>query len=552
MTLLHWSQQLSDDFLVNWTNRGLLRRATKQSQDVDISEWDITPSHLNGVIDQHQLTLSEKSVDALTCSCGAINTCFHKVAFFIALRQCESQATPETTTEVTSSLAPFSLNEWFIQHCDDLAPIMGKSTVTKAIQHWRKGITLDVETHDEHAIVQCHFASSKSFRLYFPRASQWELATCSCKQHPCVHQAAALIALSIQGNSLAMDEAIFIEQISDKQRAQLQQLEQWLEETLSVGVQNIVPAQLAQAHTLVLELNQVDLPSLSAQLNSVLNTIEYLVANYIDVDYATVIPQITALSLQLHALQQTPLPCPLYLLAGEHKRRYHPVSYHNLMGISVEFWRTDKGAQGYRFYLYDHVQHQWTTITDGRKAQRNQGWNSQLAFAHTRCDLKALPSLALMSFSAQSKITHHNELSIKDTKITSSPTDIEWETLFDHPELQVRAQWQRMQTRRLSNRFASNTDQLGWLCCEQAYQTQHMPYCHYQEAEIVTTCDTRVKVRIPPNIDLSMSNEHQQLLFGRWNCNAKQSYFEVLAMFTKIPLSDEKFGLVQIKTKDKN
>ncbi|MGI2897338.1 hypothetical protein, partial [Vibrio alginolyticus] len=116
------------------------------------------------------------------------------------------------------------------------------------------------------------------------------------KQHPCVHQAAALIALSIQGNTLAMDEAIFIEQISDKQRAQLQQLEQWLEETLSVGVQNIVPAQLAQAHTLVLELNQVDLPSLSAQLNSVLNTIEYLVANYIDVDYATVIPQITALS----------------------------------------------------------------------------------------------------------------------------------------------------------------------------------------------------------------------------------------------------------------
>ena len=56
MTLLHWSQQLSDDFLVNWTNRGLLRRATKQSQDVDVSEWDITPSHLNGVIDQHKLT----------------------------------------------------------------------------------------------------------------------------------------------------------------------------------------------------------------------------------------------------------------------------------------------------------------------------------------------------------------------------------------------------------------------------------------------------------------------------------------------------------------
>jgi hypothetical protein len=61
-----------------------------------------------------------------------------------------------------------------------------------------------------------------------------------------------------------------------------------------------------------------------------------------------------------------------------------------------------------------------------------------------------------------------------------------------------------------------------------------------------------VTVRIPKNIDLSIIKEHQQLLFGRWNSNTKQRYFDVLAMFTKTPLPDDKYGLTQRKPKDVN
>ena len=82
----HWLRSLSDDYLLAWSNRGLMRRAGKLVEALDPGAVALEDDSARGTIEGHRQTLEGVGFDHARCSCPATGQCHHLVAFLVALR----------------------------------------------------------------------------------------------------------------------------------------------------------------------------------------------------------------------------------------------------------------------------------------------------------------------------------------------------------------------------------------------------------------------------------------------------------------------------------
>jgi len=582
MPLLSWAQQLTDDYLISWTNRGLLRRAKRFSEQADTTQWQITNEQITGSIVEKQLCLSQANLNGLSCSCGDLEPCSHKLAFLIALRNASAfpVATQVTTQEVTQEVKPaettpqttaapdpvtsFIINNWLITDPQSLtntlktsAAAFSASTVKRAIKDWHQGAQVELKTHTKHGQVTCTLRNSKVFTIHLPAIASWQQAICSCKATCCVHQALAIIGLSVKAGKLSLATEQLAEKLQPNQTEQIAALQFWLNQLIAHGLKNLLPSQLAQGQALITELNQADLPNLAARLSNMLGTLANIMRHCIDINTAHVLTELTYLSLYLRSLQQPVLPQAGYKLTGEHKRRYLPIQCQSLMAVMVEHWQALNGAIGYRYYLYDLQQGDWYCFADGRRPNMDRQWASTYAFDNQKCDQHYLSDLQFKSFDLVSKVSRDRTLLCNSSQLLNAPEPVHWQQLWSNPQLSVNTQWQRLSQRTLQPDFSTTMGTLGWIKTTEQYHLKWQAYRAYGETTVTSDCGQQIVIRqfvkgevarkeankqqssngLSAN-SLASANQQQKLLFGRWFYDANERHFEVLQVLTEQDFSD--------------
>jgi len=523
MSLLDWVQQLSDDYLISWTNRGLFRRAKRQCEHVKSEHWQISNDKIMGTISDYSLTLSGARIADLDCSCGVLEPCSHKLTFLIALRGETSQAM--TTVQ-------FNLDHWLVSNIQSLSPAFSASLVKGAIKSWHQGANVSLTAKLDHGQVVCTLKNGKCFSVYLPATAGWEQALCSCKETHCIHLALAIIGLSVRADRLKMNTAQFAEKIAPSQLEQIVILDSWLDQIIAHGLNNLMPAQLSHGLGLVTELNQADLPNLASRLGRFLAVLSNVMRHCIDVNTNELIAELTYLSLTTHSLQQSVLPQPGYQLTGEHKRRYVAQRLSGLMPVMVEHWQASSGAMGYRNYVFDLELGDWYCFSDGRRVDTERQWSSKNAYHNQQCGQYYLNDLLLSQIDLETKVSSDHTLQCRVSTLVAAPQPVNWQLIWNNPLLAIDMQWQRFVQQSLQVGSNKVMDTLGWLKTLDSYQLRWQPHRHYGEATLMSECGQPIKIRDDNKRVLKeWTNQQPTLLFGRWYYDANERYFEVLKVF---------------------
>ncbi|ELR66894.1 hypothetical protein C942_04593 [Photobacterium marinum] len=527
MTLLAWTQQITDEFLLTWTNRGLLRRAKKQAANADITQWQIEENTISGHIDSFQVTLATPELTALQCDCGALEPCSHKIAFILAL-----QSLP--ASQPAASPVAFELAPWLVENYAELEAIFGKTKSQKALTSWHKGAPIKLSTHPDHALIDCQIGK-KTYQVYLPAQVDWSRLVCSCQETRCQHQALAIIGLSVQESRFTLPSEQQQTQLKEPQQEKIKEVEHWLNQILGYGLKNVLPIQLTQGESFVTELGQHDLPKIATLLGKLLRTLDGVTKRHLTATADIALEQIGQLLLYLRAIQAAPSQLPLYQLAGRHKRQYTPVTLQDVMAVSAEYWHSEDDARGYRFYLYERQAARWYCISEGRKAHMDRSWDHRAALKGQRIitadnQTVSLPELALQSVDFKGQVSDNQSLKID--RLLSTPQTISWDNLVNDPSLSVHAQWQRLGNQYSQPFFDPLTDALGWVITDSDMMVAWHSHQAYGSCTVETLCGQTLAITLGAHCQRKAGYKGPKLLFGRWAPSVSAVGFHVLDIFT--------------------
>ena len=99
-----WIVGLSDDYIIQWANKGLLRRGRKLADKSPREAFDLS-GPLTSSLEGHRQKIGGVGFQSIECSCPATGPCHHLVAALLIFRQILSQK-----TETAVSTAPCAGN----------------------------------------------------------------------------------------------------------------------------------------------------------------------------------------------------------------------------------------------------------------------------------------------------------------------------------------------------------------------------------------------------------------------------------------------------------
>ncbi len=381
-----WLRTLDDDAIVDWANKGLLRRGTKALAAADPGSWTLTPERAEARIEAHTQTLDGAGFAALHCDCPAFGPCHHLCAFLLGLRTRVADAAEAGGTGAASTEA----TPWLEGAADSVANAFGAPAVRKALHWLAQGFEAALRESDGALIAELSDPDEVTVRL--PRAGGLAAASCSCKAATCAHRAlAALQARRAAGVATPpLPETV----LDDTALACLSQARQWLTALTLQGTTGIGPAFLDQGETLATELRQADLPRPGALLAT-------LTVNLRDDRLGRggaaerIGDNLAALWMCVRGLGQHPLPRPFHELAGVHRQTYRRQGDLVLYGIAAEVWHTRNGQRGFSLHFQDALSGRYLRWSESRRHGFDPDWVPDVALA--RATLGERPTRRLLA-----------------------------------------------------------------------------------------------------------------------------------------------------------
>lgn len=367
-----WLRTLDDDAIVDWANKGLLKRGAKTLAATDPGGWTLTADHAEAHIESHTQTLGGAGFAALHCDCPAYGPCHHLCAFVFGLRARAAAVTEPGDAPVKSATA----TPWLDGAADSVANAFGAPAVRKALHWLAQGFEAALNESDGALIAELSDPDEVTVRI--PRAGGLTAASCSCKAATCAHRAlAALQARRAAGVATPpLPETV----LDDTALACLSQTRQWLTALTLQGTTGIGPAFLDQGEALATELRQADLPRPGALLAT-------LTVNLRDDRLGRrgaaerIGDNLAALWMCVRGLAQHPLPRPFHELAGVHRQTYRRQSDLILHGIAAEVWHTRSGQRGFSLHFQDAGSGRYLRWSESRRRGFDPDWSPEAALA---------------------------------------------------------------------------------------------------------------------------------------------------------------------------
>ena len=174
-----WLGGLSDEYIINWCNKGLFRRAGKLVKSHPASDWDL--DSLSSRLDGFSQSLTSPSLKGVQCDCPAMDLCHHVIALVLGLRQAAGKMQSDDVDGASDQ------QPWLIKSHAARIKAVGKPHYDRAVSLYNRGIRADIST-DDHALI-ADVVLDEIFQVHMPRIGSADTWMCSCKQPRCVHRA---------------------------------------------------------------------------------------------------------------------------------------------------------------------------------------------------------------------------------------------------------------------------------------------------------------------------------------------------------------------------
>ncbi|GLK89631.1 hypothetical protein [Pseudomonas turukhanskensis] len=376
MSLQLWLSAITDETLEAWANKGLLRRGYKLLDGQTPAQWLLQDEHAQAQMDGFEQQVGGVGFERLRCSCPALGSCHHLLAFVLGLRaRLASQLAQAAGSAAPSALA--LAEPWLIADAQRRKELLGQPALTKA-QRWQaQGITAECNLDAQRLVARIDV--SGEFTLSIPRAVGLAGSVCSCGEHRCAHRALVVLQLTRQATPEVVAEQA--EALNDSQHQALQTLDQWLLELTTLGMAGASAMLVARGDALATTLQQADLPLPGRLLARLVRALDDERLSLVGSTVRQARLQLAQLLAFRRALARTPLPQPLPELAGVHRKRYQPVSQLELLCVGAECWTTASGFAGYSLYFLNPSSGGFYTFSQSRSQALNPGWQATQAFA---------------------------------------------------------------------------------------------------------------------------------------------------------------------------
>lgn len=369
--LAAWINDINDDYLTDWANRGLLRRGRKLAENLDASICELADTHFQANIDGKQQTLSAPGFEHLSCSCPATAACYHLIAFLLCLQKHLASLTPSVSSE------PETAAPWLEEDFETLTKQLGKAHVKRAHRLLLQGSEITLDNSSSSLVAEVIERSRHTVRI--PCSVGLAASTCTCATPRCVHRALAVLYARQQAQLYDPLVESTQQTLTPAQNEALEQVRNWLRELVSLGTTGLSRGLIERGEALATVTRQVDLPLLSSQIGALCQLQEDELAGRGFIETGQFRRQLAQLWLRLQALQTIPLVQPLPQLGGIHKRDYHLVQNLRLIGIGAECWHSKTNYLGLTLHFYAPEQDAWYRHTQVRSVAQAQtsDWSPQ-------------------------------------------------------------------------------------------------------------------------------------------------------------------------------
>lgn len=543
MTLIPWITNINDDYLVQWANKGLLRRGKKQLEKLiaadGLSDWQLDDSVAGATIDGFEQQLTAVGFDHLSCSCAATGPCFHLICFLLGLQTLavnrpegtDSNADSRADTDanispaVGEAISESDLPPWHISEAGERERQLGKAHVTKAQRQVLQGVPVDWQ--ETGSALTGSIELNRTFNVHIPRAGGLAVSLCSCKKEKCEHRALLVLTWCIAQGLMAPPED---KSALDPWQGQvLEQVEQWLNQLAQQGMSSVTRLLLDQGDRLITELKQADLPKpayLVERINGLLR-LEWQRQLISSPDrLRTALAELYA---HLLALRTEPMPQPLRILAGEHKRRFNPVRQLDLIGIGAEEWSVSTDASSSsgvnssesdklrtRVYFYSPSQQRFYTVS----YQGNRGQNIESAYLGNCAVNRLLHSRFTL---AQGWSSADGGISTRQGTHITEVSPLTVQAVLEQ-SVSVNAQINAIAEQMIHNPYDKTPSRLGIVRCESMTALTFANTLQQWRSECTDLDGNRVIVAIDATTENEMAiNRWQQYcqdataIFGRWH-----------------------------------
>ncbi|PAU51817.1 hypothetical protein [Pseudomonas indica] len=426
MSLRDWLRTVDDDTLVAWANRGLLRRGQKLLETQVPGGWKLEAERASAEIDGHRQTVDGVGFAHLACTCPAMGPCHHLLCFLLGLRQRlateasdarpDNAAVPATTatpvpgpqasaTSTAGAAAPATpaadspaAEPWLILDPDVRLAALGRPALTRAQRWLAQGLSAEVEIAADKLVATLD--APEDARLTIPRTGGLAASVCSCRESRCAHRALVVLQLARDANP---DDAAAtlgtVEALGEYRLATLTALDGWLAELATLGMNGASALLVARGEALATELVQADLPHPGRMLSRLARALDDERRAMAGSSVARVRRQLAELLAHRRALARSPLPQPLPLLAGVHRRSFSPRSNLALICVAAECWETTSGFHGFSLHFLSSSDGRAYSLSEARALALNPTWHPAKALAAATFAghrVTALPGMACL------------------------------------------------------------------------------------------------------------------------------------------------------------
>ncbi|MDE6313023.1 MAG: SWIM zinc finger family protein [Lachnospiraceae bacterium] len=239
-------QNVDDDYLTALSNKGILKRAYKDLEQVLVTA-KIETEKAELMVGEESCTILPVLADS-TCSCPSRSICRHIVTGILWLKQNQTETKQEELSEeLFTALQEFPL--------DKLQKVMKKKYYSSFLQSVQSQHVPEIE--ESSVIVVTFPAEEIQVRLLYPL----EYAVCTChSKELCKHKAAAILAWKLHHKLLSISDISVKEETLSVNAAQLQELaedmEKFFQTMLVKGLVRIPEDMAEQAESLAVRCHR--------------------------------------------------------------------------------------------------------------------------------------------------------------------------------------------------------------------------------------------------------------------------------------------------------
>ncbi|PWK51780.1 hypothetical protein [Pleionea mediterranea] len=517
-----WLDSLTEEYIVTWANKGLVRRGKKLLTKQQVDQWKITENEVSAQIDGFTQKLSEDGFHGLSCSCAATELCHHLTCFLAGLLTFDWSQYLDSTEEAGEP--------WIISDKKALIDSLSSAAIERAIRWLQAGIKFDIELTDKALTATVY--DNIDCEVYIPKTQSLASATCSCKKAKCEH--IALVVLVQNGNQDVSGNDFHENSLSPEQLKTLQRSLLWLNELIVHGLSGMSKLHIQQASALATELKQSNFPVPSKMLTRLTQFLEEELNGQLISNTKRIRKAILPLHLHLNALTQTRLPQPLKDLAGEHKSLYIRYPKLWLDYVSCTLWETASGYHGYSIYFYSEEHDSYFSLSDARDINMQPGWRARYALQELQIGEYQLQNLKGKNIQFSNIwLNKDNRLSLRaDTQIESTR---EFSISQKLSEQNTESQIMHWMKHKKQNVFASDFTRFAIIPVGAIENLEFDQYEHRWES-FFQSQDSRLKLIIPAdgygNRTKTMLSRYPnpQGLFGQWITENDQLCFYPLSV----------------------